>query len=343
MRLAGQSKAGFYPTPERVSDLIASCLSSRGPSTLLDPCCGEGRAARRLGDRLGAQTWGIELSKDRAETAKEHVHSLLHGNALTARADGEAGFGLLYLNPPYDSGDRERLETRFLYHFKDLLEPGGVLVFVVSETYMETWANALTPYFENCQVYRFPAEEYAAFKQVVIFGTRRRSTGFPAPLPEPEPLSPACCRYLVPSTPPPYLYLANHDPQELYQLARTSPVWAELWRTLRSDDRAQFQPLLPLRKGHLALLVSAGLLNGCVVEAQGRRLLVKGSVTKSLKVAVATVGTGSAQRSKRTERDVFVTTVRALDLSSGELIRIGDAPPALPEDPSDHDDRSAPC
>ena len=50
MRLAAQAKGGFYPTPPRVVEMIASLMQdrsiARGETTLriLDPCCGAGDA-----------------------------------------------------------------------------------------------------------------------------------------------------------------------------------------------------------------------------------------------------------------------------------------------------------
>ena len=327
MRLAGQAKAGFYPTPPEVTRIIASCLRSQGGATLLDPCCGEGYAAETLGRLLGAATYGVELSVDRAAASKERLDSVIQGNALITRLDEQGGkFGLLYNNPPYDNGDRERLESRFLYHTKDMLQEGGVLVFVVSEPYMDVWAKTLTPYFDRLQVFRFPAPHYDAFKQVVIFGVRRGATGVRHSLGEPQVLREGCCRYVVPrSSAEPYLYIARRDPQELYAFAVYAEVWRKVWGALSGKrDSAAFRPLLPLRQGHLALLIAGGLLNGCVVEAQGRRLLVKGKVTKGVKVKLEASRDDKDPYTKRTERDVFNINITALDLNTGELVRIGD-------------------
>ena len=60
MRLAAQAKGGYYPTPERVVDLIAELIHTptgyyhRGRETIriLDPCCGAGDALERLAERL---------------------------------------------------------------------------------------------------------------------------------------------------------------------------------------------------------------------------------------------------------------------------------------------------
>ena len=50
MRLAAQAKGGFYPTPEKVVDFIATLIRApagyyyrnREVIRILDPCCGAG-------------------------------------------------------------------------------------------------------------------------------------------------------------------------------------------------------------------------------------------------------------------------------------------------------------
>ena len=60
MRLAAQAKGGFYPTPEKVVDFIATLIRApagyyyrnREVIRILDPCCGAGEAVAQLGERL---------------------------------------------------------------------------------------------------------------------------------------------------------------------------------------------------------------------------------------------------------------------------------------------------
>ena len=115
MRLAAQAKGGFYPTPDRVVDMIADLIGTpsgyyyHNQETLrvLDPCCGVGDAVDRLAKRLhGAsaipvETYGVELHSDRAENAARRLHRILAADLFrTSIANG--AFSILYLNPPYD-------------------------------------------------------------------------------------------------------------------------------------------------------------------------------------------------------------------------------------------------
>ena len=128
MRLAAQAKGGYYPTPDRVVDLIAELIHTpngnyyRNAETIriLDPCCGAGDALQRLAENLdrpnsmSIETYGVELHRDRAEEAEKALHRTLASDLFqTSIANG--AFGLLLLNPPYDwDSEDKRVEHAFL-------------------------------------------------------------------------------------------------------------------------------------------------------------------------------------------------------------------------------------
>ena len=72
---------------------------------------------------------------------------------------------------------------------------------------------------------------------------------------------------------------------------------------------------MPLRRGHLAMLVAAGFLDNLCLEADGRRILVKGRTVKEMKLVEITPD-------KETHRERLKTTVVALDLDDGEITDI---------------------
>ena len=79
MRLAGLIKGGYYPTPERVVELVADRIGERrgrsvpkdyrnpGRIRILDPCCGHGNAILQFANQISqrvpqiVQTYGVEL------------------------------------------------------------------------------------------------------------------------------------------------------------------------------------------------------------------------------------------------------------------------------------------
>ena len=70
MRLEGQSKLGYYPTPTASLMIILTWLVLSievGLRRYLDPCCGKGEALAAIAAAHGpAETFGIELSDVRA-------------------------------------------------------------------------------------------------------------------------------------------------------------------------------------------------------------------------------------------------------------------------------------
>ena len=128
MRLAAQAKGGFYPTPDRVVDLIAELIHTptgyyhrdRDTLRIFDPCCGAGEALAQLAERLdrpnamSIETYGVELHRDRAEDAARRLDRALAAD-LFATSIANGAFGLLLLNPPYDhDSEDKRTEHAFL-------------------------------------------------------------------------------------------------------------------------------------------------------------------------------------------------------------------------------------
>lgn len=66
-------------------------------------------------------------------------------------------------------------------------------------------------------------------------------------------------------------------------------------------------------------MLAGGMLNNTVVTGQGRRLLVRGRISKRLIHTETEQDDGSV---KVSEREVLESTVTALDLDSAELITL---------------------
>ena len=107
------------------------------------------------------------------------------------------------------------------------------------------------------------------------------------------------------------------DPVAAAKEARHSGLWASsavmdlLWPA--EDQRTR--PLMPLRRGHLAMLVAAGFLDSLQLEAGDSRILVKGRTPKEMVLAERTP-------TKETLRERLRTTVVALDLDSSQVTDI---------------------
>ena len=287
MRLAAQAKGGYYPTPERVVDLVAGLIEAPAGSyyrntetrRVLDPCCGAGDAAAqqaeglRRPNTLPVETYGVELHRDRAEAAQEALDRALAADLFqTSIANG--AFGIAYVNPPYD-WDREdkRVEHAFLTQCTRYLAEGGLLVFIVPRPRLAVSARYLSSHYWDLRCWAFPHPEREAFDQVVLMGRRRAelrqdeyaeqqvrdwSQG------EPETLAPHNYPVFSPptATPGDILFTTRTvDPLVAVAEAKKAGLWVSrevrdsLWPA--TDQRAR--PLMPLRRGHLSMLGGGGL------------------------------------------------------------------------------------
>ena len=133
MRLAAQACGGFYPAHEKAIAHVASYL--RAPMAerfaILDPCAGEGKALRQLGELLecpAESSYAIELDESRAETLRASLpeaHILAPADFFGCKATRNS-FSFLWLNPPFDHAyGGYRVEDQFLWRATDLLMPGA--------------------------------------------------------------------------------------------------------------------------------------------------------------------------------------------------------------------------
>ena len=343
MRLAAQAKGGFYPTPDRVVDLIAELIHTptgyyhrdRDTLRILDPCCGAGEALAQLAERLdrpnamSIETYGVELHRDRAEHAADRLDRALAAD-LFATSIANGAFGLLYLNPPYDWDQKDkRVEHAFLTHCTRYLADGGLLINIVPRQRLAVSARYLSTHYGRMRCWAFPDPEREVFDQVVLFGYRKTD-----PVPEahaekrvlewafgePELLrSYPYPEFSPPTTPSGDILFATRtvDPVAAAAEARRSGLWTstEITDTLWPARDNRTRPLMPLRRGHMAMLVAAGFLDNLTLEADGRRILVKGRTSKEM-----TVVEDSPQ--KEVHRERLKTTVVALDLDDGEITDI---------------------
>ena len=341
MRLAAQAKGGYYPAPVRVVDMIADLIRAdagygrRRIETLrlLDPCCGEGLAAERLAERLRdtsrvpVETYGVELHGGRAEEAEKRLDHVLASDLFrVSMANG--AFGLCYVNPPYDwdSDDKRRVEHAFLTQCTRYIADGGLLVFVVPRRRLAVSARYLSSHYGRIRCWSFPDPEREVFDQVVLIARRK-----PEPFAdvraeqqvlewssgEPEALAPARYpEFRAPAAPAGDVLFATRtvDPEAAASEARRSGLWTvpdvtdSLWP---AEDRRE-RPLMPLRRGHMAMLVAAGFLDNLVLESEGSRVLVKGRTAKRMILA-------EDRPEKEVYREQLETTVVALDLGSGAI------------------------
>jgi hypothetical protein len=339
-RLASIAKAGFYPTPPRVYKWIARhVLPSENSGRLIDPCVGEGIAAEYLAQEWNLESYGIEIDAERAQASASRLTRVLQLDYAAARVPPQA-FQVLFLNPPYspEEGDARRTEYRFLRDTTSWLQPRGLLIYLIPQYRLDArMARFLATYYSDLHAYRFPDPEYDDFRQMVVFGVVK-----PEPLFEEQvglallkdchgqlPVLPEKpdSTFTLPLPEATRFYFRGNviDPDEAFAEAMRVGVWqTSEWREWLEpqNDLDALQPLMPLKKGHLAMLIAAGLLQNLKLEREAEQLLIKGRTYKVEEEVE------SEEENEEVVRDRFVTEIVAVDLKTGSITRL-DEPQAL--------------
>ena len=334
-RLASKEKMGYYRCPPSVIELIASQIDWTGQVHLCDPFSGKGEALKELSLLSGVDCviWGNELNTVRYEHAKKQLDHAIFGPAEYCELeDKDDGFPILLYNPPYDSIQGQRLEVEYLNVAARLLRPGGVLVAVIPENIsrQHSWAFTLNNKFVHLETCKFPHPEYDRFKQVVVFSTRRQE-GITGKVDEAlkimelvdenmSVLKPNMLNIALPKASNPVI--VNNTPVSL-DLAKTikgsSLILKTTWKeAIEPSGGYQFRPLAKPQRGHAALLLAAGLVDGISLG----EWLLKGYSYKYLDTQEVTKKDVTGRDFKEfhnTER--IANVIVTLSKSNGELRR----------------------
>jgi hypothetical protein len=171
-------KLGYYPLPFEETHNIRTLLIPSGAYSAVDPCAGDGSAVIEITRGTGAHLRAIELDADRGAACAQKEIETVHGSAFECLVPAESS-SLLYLNPPYDTElgphNNKRMAFVFLEHCFRCVIAEGVLVFVIPVTVLSACARLLASQFERIGVFRLTHPECLRFKQVVLFGKRKKS------------------------------------------------------------------------------------------------------------------------------------------------------------------------
>lgn len=339
-RIESQAKAGFYPTPDSVCELLQSKITFEDGARLIDPCCGAGLTLSRLATTT-TTTYGIELNHERSSEARSRLHHVLWGDALTEARISAQAFGLLYLNPPYDTEinpdeKSQRFETLFLRRYLGSLQHGGFLVFVIPYYILVTnCAQAIARNFK-VQMLAFPEGEFQAFKQCIVFGRRQMVTAEQAQKTEDrlralgrmepdafmeeitplEIVAPLSIKVPAPVKSSFVFQINRFDPLEGLPVVRKAGILKGALEELAPKKNNVIRPLTMLENGHLALMLAGGYMNGAV-EQNGRQLVIKGVVRKVDNIT--SVPEPGATSGTITVRDKYVPTVKAIDMQTATM------------------------
>ena len=335
-RLASQEKMGYYKTPPIVVEHIKSGLDISPQARLFDPCCGTGEALRILASgESEVETYGIELEKSRYAEAIENLGYVLHADALTEVKFSSQLADLLFLNPPYDEGYRgQRMEKEFLLELYRSMALKGLLVFIIPHKVLWVVKDHMAIYYDNFEFYRFPDGEFEKFGQIVVIARKKRTTkqrsaenlgrldeianlsrwGEIEKLPTTERFTDEFNKRrltVFAKSKSDSIFSAVHvDPDELQPLTRTHK--GDFFRKVVIPDFQSITPLLPLKKGHLAMLLAAGYINGELRKGDFD-LVIKGSVVASEEEVLDTDDDTTIIRKKPS------ITVNVLNMADGTI------------------------
>jgi hypothetical protein len=348
MRPPAIERMGYYPTDDPVVEIIRTYLKpSVEKGRLFDPCAGEGKAASTLGKALNCETWGVELSPDRAEKA-ENVMDKVYQAPWQSCVLSDESVSWLYLNPPYEFDrfeGQKRLEWDFLKTTTSKLMRGGLLTYIVPQKIlgMIEVARLLAGHYEAITVYRFPDGLFEKFKQVVVLAYKRKLYQPPTDK-EVLSLQNLATEELDPietTVEPIYELLAapsrgangkpivfkrtDWEPEEVVEATMEAGVqntseWLDLIHPTRGSTQLA-QPVMPLKKGHIAMLMASGMMGTVrLTDEDGKPMLIKGRVIKVVE-KTEQPDTKDADAVIETFKDRFVTTVAVLRQDGIQIIQ----------------------
>lgn len=297
--LMNNLRMGYYPTDsEHMKMLKAGLDFPKERVNMLDPCCGCGLALAELAEGENAAAYGVELDRDRAQTAEKHLDRVGFGSYFYSRISREA-FHVLFLNPPYlsvinESGTKARHEKRFLVESIYHLMQGGVLIYVIP--YYRLTADicrVICDNFENISVFRFMDKEFAKYKQIAVIGTRKpkEMAEERAEVLSQYAMMPERIPYISELKPESYRIPDKEKKVEIFKGAEFNV--GELKRQLAKSksidmlfeksriDAMEKRPLLPLSIGQVGLIGGSGLINGYMDCDHPH--VIKGRVVKETK------------------------------------------------------------
>ena len=297
----------------------------------------------------------FEYETERAYHAKSLLDVCIHGDLQDCIVKRNQ-FGLLFLNPPY--GDlvtdqaqlsdkrykgRQRLEKLFYQHtFQGLVFDGLMILIIPDYSLDKEFAGWVTKHFTDLSVYRACDQQ---FKQLVLFGVRRRTQGLINTAAKRDALLKTVRDEVeeIPMLSKPMYFTpdirseaplvltkmeATQLSTELHQAGTSRGMWNDFDVLFRSSAYSTRRPAMDLSKWHLALALASGQVTGLVESNDGNsRLLIRGNTHKEKKVETVVNDSGDGNVSEtRIHTDRFISVIKGIDTSRsptyGDIVTI---------------------
>lgn len=338
MRLAASQKMGYYPAPWEAIDQFTRFIRVDPDKevSILDPCAGEGLAVGTVAKSCGIpqdRIWGIELDVARVEQCRQNLPNanILGPASAFGIACSANSLSMVWANPPFDTDAGTRLEAQFLDSVTRWLVPRGILAFACPQHVVDGYdfSRTLFSHYERIAVIVWPSE-VRRFKEVTVLAVKRvKPTDFNAVV-RSQVMVPNSA--IVSGLVQPYILPTGHGPK---RFERTDLLEWEYRRAMDASPCMEaFQPLsapplpsppMSLGRGHLAILLASGHLDGIVHPPGEPPHVVRGTARKTQYLVSRDVV--SSKKSKQTTEvysEKMSVGVRVLT-SDGTIHDFGDA------------------
>ena len=181
--LNNHAKLGAYYTDPAHCKAISNFLEfpQEGEILALEPSIGDGVAiinALQKEEGDNKHIYGVDIDQQVVSGLQtdRKLENVICGDFLTGVNISKGVFDICFSNPPYMKQGEQRMEDLFLERITSFLKRDGVLVYVIPyKVFLErSMFRKLYNRYDIKHVFRFHADEYAKWHQVVIIGTRRR-------------------------------------------------------------------------------------------------------------------------------------------------------------------------
>lgn len=186
--LRNESVLGAYYTDPMHARWLGSFFACPDEKvSILEPSFGDGRALQAFAQGLRKtgeiSTFGIEINRKVFEEHRKTFDFALNADFLEGIRVSNGVFGFCFSNPPYGwygSGQKTRLETKFVEKIGKYLKAGGYMALIVPTGTLqnEGFAKTLLARFEVLRLYKFHEPEYSKWKQAAVIGRKKEAFGF---------------------------------------------------------------------------------------------------------------------------------------------------------------------
>lgn len=302
-----------------------------GRPYLLHMPCGDGSAAAPLREKTNMVILGAESDKKLYKKANELLHQTENATPASVRVHPQRSVQVLWLSPGSyhvasaleGIGPSLQYHTVFFFHLNldQITKPLAI--------WLQTKTNG-TQYFS------LPGQAMANTRLVMgyydptMHRVATRVESFIEHLKGTLPVYPneAPVRYNVQKNSTstiPHLYSSTTHLEDIADALKKSALWQHpaMVKELTPVQILPPKPLLPVKPGHVALQISAGLLNGHEITYHGKRLLIKGNtVKKSTTYTDEELDQNGNPQVVTRMVESFSTKIKALDLDDGSLYDI---------------------